>query len=138
MNCKLIIKDEVNVKFEGLAVETRRKIVNKLKFDLPYARHMPAFKLGRWDGTVSFFGIGGNGFVAHLDIALPIVEESGYDIEVIDQVKNKVFLNQKLKTQWDYKSTSDISDTETARLKALDDAYNELGTRLVSLIIDQF
>ena len=85
MNCKLIIKDEVNVKFEGLAVETRRKIVNKLKFDLPYARHMPAFKLGRWDGTVSFFGIGGNGFVAHLDIALPIVEESGYDIEVIDQ-----------------------------------------------------
>ena len=43
MNCKLIIKDEVNVKFEGLAVETRRKIVNKLKYDLPYARHMPAF-----------------------------------------------------------------------------------------------
>ena len=85
MNCKLIIKDEVNVKFEGLAVETRRKIVNKLKFDLPYARHMPAFKLGRWDGTVSFFGIGGNGFVAHLDIALPIVENDGYDIEVIDQ-----------------------------------------------------
>tara|TARA_E500000081_G_scaffold151352_1_gene181456 strand:+ start:741 stop:2192 length:1452 start_codon:yes stop_codon:yes gene_type:complete len=85
LNCKLIIKDEVNVKFEGLAVETRRKIVNKLKFDLPYARHMPAFKLGRWDGTVSFFGIGGNGFVAHLDVALPIVEEAGYDIEVIDQ-----------------------------------------------------
>ena len=85
MNCKLIIKDEVNVKFEGLAVETRRKIVNKLKFDLPYARHMPAFKLGRWDGTVSFFGIGGNGFVAHLDVVLPIVENDGYDIEVIDQ-----------------------------------------------------
>ena len=84
-NCKLIIKDEVNVKFEGLAVETRRKIVNKLKFDLPYARHMPAFKLGRWDGTVSFFGIGGNGYLAHLDVALPIVENDGYDIEVIDQ-----------------------------------------------------
>ena len=85
MNCKLIIRDEVNVKFEGLAVETRRKIVNKLKYDLPYARHMPAFKLGRWDGTVSFFGIGGNGFLAHLDVALPIVENDGYDIEVIDQ-----------------------------------------------------
>jgi superfamily II DNA or RNA helicase len=84
-NCKLIIKDEVNVKFEGLAVETRRKIVNKLKFDLPYARHMPAFKLGRWDGTVSFFGIGGNGYLAHLDVALPIVENDGYDIEVVDQ-----------------------------------------------------
>jgi len=85
LNCKLIIKDEVNIKFEGLAVETRRKLANKLKFDLPYARHMPAFKLGRWDGTVSFFGIGGNGYLAHLDILLPIVENDGYDIEVIDQ-----------------------------------------------------
>jgi superfamily II DNA or RNA helicase len=81
----LIIKDEVNIKFEGLAVETRRKIANKLKFDLPYARHMPAYKLGRWDGTVSFFGIGGTGYLAHLDVALPIVEGDGYDIEVIDQ-----------------------------------------------------
>ena len=94
MNCKLIIKDEVNVKFEGLAVETRRKIVNKLKYDLPYARHMPAFKLGRWDGTVSFFGIGGNGFVAHLDTALPIVENDGYDIEVVDQ-RNPITLDFK-------------------------------------------
>ena len=90
-NCKLIIKDEVNIKFEGLAVETRRKIVNKLKYDLPYARHMPAFKLGRWDGTVSFFGIGGNGFLAHLDIILPIVENDGYDIEVIDNRNNEQF-----------------------------------------------
>jgi len=82
--CKLIIKDEVNVKLDGLAVETRRKIANKLKYELPYARHMPAYKLGRWDGTKSFFGIGGNGFLAHLDIILPIVESDGYDIEVED------------------------------------------------------
>src|SRR6056300_1318707 len=46
---------------------------------------MPAYKLGRWDGTVSFFGIGGNGYLAHLDTLLPIVENDGYDIEVIDQ-----------------------------------------------------
>ncbi len=83
-NCKLVIKDEVNIKVEGLSVETRRKIVNKLKFDLPYARHMPAYKLGRWDGTKTYFGIGGNGYLAHLDVILPIIEESGYDIEVED------------------------------------------------------
>jgi len=52
---------------------------------------MPAFKLGRWDGTVSFFGIGGNGFLAHLDIILPIVENDGYDIEVIDNRNNEQF-----------------------------------------------
>ena len=82
--CKLIIKDEVNIKVDGLAVETRRKIANKLKYDLPYARHMPAYKLGRWDGTKSFFGIGGNGYLAHLDVILPIVENDGYEIDVED------------------------------------------------------
>ena len=83
-NCKLKILDEVNIKVDGLAVETRRKIVNKLKYELPYARHMPAFKLGRWDGTVSFFGIGGTGYLAHLDVILPIIENDGYYIEVED------------------------------------------------------
>ncbi len=82
--CKLIIKDEVNIKVDGLSVETRRKIVNALKYDLPYARHMPAYKLGRWDGTKTFFGIGGTGYLAHLDVILPIIEESGYDIDVED------------------------------------------------------
>lgn len=84
-SCKLIIKDEVNIKVESLPVEVRRKIVNELKFDLPYARHMPAYKLGRWDGTKTFFGIGGTGYLAHLDVILPIIENSGYDIEVEDQ-----------------------------------------------------
>ena len=83
-NCKLTIRDEVNIKLEGLAVETRRKIVNKLKFDLPYARHMPAYKLGRWDGTKTYFSIGGTGYLAHLDIILPIVENDGYEINVED------------------------------------------------------
>ena len=83
-SCKLTIRDEVNIKLEGLAVETRRKIVNKLKFDLPYARHMPAYKLGRWDGTKTYFSIGGTGYLAHLDIILPIVENDGYEIEVED------------------------------------------------------
>ena len=83
-SCRLIIKDEVNIKFEGLAVETRRKIANKLKFDLPYARHMPSYKLGRWDGTKTYFGIGGTGYLAHLDVILPIIEDAGYEIDIED------------------------------------------------------
>jgi superfamily II DNA or RNA helicase len=45
---------------------------------------MPAYKLGRWDGTKTFFGIGGTGYLAHLDVILPILEDSGYDIDVED------------------------------------------------------
>jgi hypothetical protein len=84
LNCKLTIRDEVNIKVDGLRVETRRKIVNKLKFDLPYARHMPAYKLGRWDGTKTYFNIGGSGYLAHLDVILAVIEDEGYDIEVED------------------------------------------------------
>jgi hypothetical protein len=83
--CKLVIKDEVNIKIDGLAVETRRKIVNKLKFDLPYARHMPAYKLGRWDGTVSYFGLGGTTYLSMLPQALEFIEGRNYYIEFEDQ-----------------------------------------------------
>ena len=83
-SCKLIIRDEVNIKIENLSVEVRRKISNKLKFELPYARHMPQFKLGRWDGTTTFFGLGGNGYLNHLDVIIPILDECGVDIAEID------------------------------------------------------
>jgi hypothetical protein len=82
--CKLIILDEVNVKFEGLPVDIRRKIVNALKFELPYARHMPQFKLGRWDGTQTFFGIGGSGYLNHLDKILQILEDNNVTVDEID------------------------------------------------------
>jgi len=100
-SCKLIIRDEVNIKIEGLAVETRRKIVNKLKFDLPYARHMPAYKLGRWDGTKTYFGIGGTGYLAHLDVILPIIEDSGYEIDIEDlRVHSKLEFTAITENYW--------------------------------------
>ena len=82
---KLIILDECNCKFEGLDVSTRRKISDKLKFFLPYARHLPAVKLGRWDGSVTFCDIGGRTYVNLLDSLLPIVQSSGYDLQVEDR-----------------------------------------------------
>lgn len=82
---KLIILDECNCKFEGLDVTTRRKISDKLKFFLPYARHLPAVKLGRWDGSVTFCDIGGRTYVNLLDRLLPIVQQAGYDIQLEDR-----------------------------------------------------
>ena len=81
---KLIIRDEVNVKFEGLDVITRRKISDKLKFFLPYAFHLPAYKLGRWDGNIRFCDIGGRTYLNLLDRILPIIEEQDYEIEIED------------------------------------------------------
>ena len=84
-SCKLIIKDEVNIKFEGLELETRRKLANKFKVDVPWARYQPSYRLGRWDGTVAFFGIGGTGYMCHLEQILDIVTKDGYEVDVEDQ-----------------------------------------------------
>ena len=75
MKCKIILKDEVNCKVEGLDLQTRRKCEQKLKFMLPYARHVPAYKLGRWDGCVGYFTMGGNTFVNALSHIIPILQE---------------------------------------------------------------
>ena len=88
-SCRLIIHDEVNIKFEGLPVEIRRKLANSLKFEVPYARYMPKYKLGRWDGTVGFFGLGGNGYLNHLDTLLPLLQEMNVEIEEIIDNRQK-------------------------------------------------
>lgn len=89
MGVKLVIEDEVNIKFEGLPVDVRRKLSNSLKFFLPHARHMPQYKLGRWDGTVGFFGLGGNGYLNHLDVLLPIIEKEGIKLSEIEDRRQK-------------------------------------------------
>ena len=100
-SCKIVIKDEVNIKIEGLSVEVRRKISNKLKFELPYARHMPQYKLGRWDGTTTFFGLGGNGYLNHLEVILPILDECNVVVEDIDDQRHKhVFNFQQITDQY--------------------------------------
>ena len=38
----IIIRDEVNIKVEGLELDVRKALVNKFKYDVPYARYLPA------------------------------------------------------------------------------------------------
>jgi superfamily II DNA or RNA helicase len=92
-SCRLIIEDEVNIKLEGLEVDIRRKIANALKFEVPYAKHMPQYKLGRWDGKVAFFGIGGSGYVNHLDVVCDILQKNNVEIVDIQDNRHPVTLN---------------------------------------------
>jgi len=86
-SCKLVIKDEVNVKFENLSLEWRKRLSNKFKYEVPYARHLPAVKLGRWDGRIAFFGLGGTTYLNLVDQILPILEEGGVYVDFEDQRK---------------------------------------------------
>jgi superfamily II DNA or RNA helicase len=82
--CVLEIRDEVNVRFKGLDVKARRKISDACKYFLPHAYHMPAYKLGRWDGCVRYCDIGGRTYFQLLDKLVPIITDEGYEIEIID------------------------------------------------------
>ena len=93
-SCDVIIKDEVNVKINRLELTTRRKLVNKFKYEIPGARFMPAVRLGRWDGCVSYFSMGGQTYVNMLDEILPIIEAEGYYINLED---NRPPLNLQFK-----------------------------------------
>jgi superfamily II DNA or RNA helicase len=94
-SCKLIIEDEVNIKLEGLDVDVRRKLANALKFEVPYAKYMPQYKLGRWDGKVAFFGIGGTGYVNHLDTIVEVLQKNNVQIVDIEDNRHPVTLDFK-------------------------------------------
>jgi len=83
-SCKIIIKDEVNIKIENLDLDTRKALVKKFKYEDPTARYRPAYKLGRWDGTVSFFGLGGTTYLSMLPQVLEYLESKNFYIELED------------------------------------------------------
>jgi superfamily II DNA or RNA helicase len=84
MQVKLIIRDEVNVKFEGLELTDRTALVKKFKYEIPGARYQPSVRLGRWDGKVAFFQLGGSSYINLLPEIIPYIENKGYDIDIED------------------------------------------------------
>jgi superfamily II DNA or RNA helicase len=83
--CTIVIKDEVNIKLEGLDLDMRQRLVKQFKYDVPYARYLPAVRLGRWDGKVSYFQLGGSTYTNLLPEIVPVLEQYNYDIELDDQ-----------------------------------------------------
>ena len=84
---KLIIRDEVNIKFEGLPLDARKKLAATFKYEDPTARYRPAYKLGRWDGSVSLFGLGGNGYLQQLEKCLEVLGNLDIDIDELEDLR---------------------------------------------------
>lgn len=84
-NVRITIQNEVWCCIQGL---------DKFHIDMlwemfgPYVdgyRHMPLFKLGRWDGKVRFFEKTGKTFVKLLTRMIPLIDKWGYEIELVDK-----------------------------------------------------
>ena len=83
--CIIEIKDEVNCRLQGLEPDVRRALVNAFKYDVPGARYLPAVRLGRWDGKISYFQLGGSTFINLLPDIIPILDKFNYDVDIDDQ-----------------------------------------------------
>jgi superfamily II DNA or RNA helicase len=82
--CKIIVKDEVNVKIEGLELSERKALMKMFEYEIPGARYLPAVRLGRWNGKVSYFSLAGSTYINLLPEILPYLDNAGYDIELDD------------------------------------------------------
>jgi len=89
MLCKIVIRNEVNCKIEGLDVDTRRRLVAKFKYEVPYARHLPSVKLGRWDGKVPYFQLGGSTYINLLPEIIEWLQDRNWDFELEDERTNR-------------------------------------------------
>ena len=105
MLAKLHIRDEVNVKIEGLDLTTRKRLVDRFKFEIPGARYLPAVRLGRWDGRVAFFQLGGSTYINLLPEIIPVLEDAGYDLEVEDL--------REYSTNFDFKQVCETTFEDT-------------------------
>ena len=100
------IRDEVNCKIHGLELTERRALVKMFEFEKPGARYLPAVRLGRWNGKISFFSLSGATYINLLPEIIPVLDRAGYDIELndsreyqttfeFDQVSETTFSNTK-------------------------------------------
>jgi len=81
---KLEIKDEVNCKLIGLELADRKTLMRMFEYEMPGARYLPSVRLGRWNGKISYFSLGGSTYINLLSEILPLLDQAGYDIELID------------------------------------------------------
>ena len=82
--CKIIVKDEVNCKIENLELDARRALMKKFEYEIPGARYLPAVRLGRWNGKVSYFSLAGSTYINLLDQIIEYLVNVGYNVDVED------------------------------------------------------
>ena len=91
-NCTILIKDEVNCAVLGLTDEHVDFLKAKFAILIPQRFHMVKYKLGVWDGTVSFFDKNGSTYVNLLDEIVPILVGYNYKIDIKDKRINNILV----------------------------------------------
>lgn len=97
MSAKIIIKDETNAVIKGLDPGTLERVQERLTFYVPGFVHMPAYKLGRWDGKIRLFKQSGATYVNLLEYIIDLMANAGYEFEFEDYRQEYPEITEKLK-----------------------------------------
>jgi len=106
MKVKIVLKDEVNCRIENLPLDERKYLSKKYAMMVPYAYHTPSYKLGRWDGKVNFFSIGGGTYSNILPEILEHLVKKNFEFELDDQ-----------RTVYDFSDIKPIDENSLSHIK---------------------
>jgi len=90
MQARIKILDEVNCVILGLLQDHTMALYEDYARKAPNYFFSPAFKLGRWDGTIRYFHKNGKTFVYLLDEIIPKLVAFDYKIEIIDERASQI------------------------------------------------
>ncbi len=103
----------------------RLKVVNKQNADLIFTGHIDHYEIR----PVSFDN---NNSAIEYWVIMNI------DVKLQDTDTKKNLIDQKFRSKWDYKVTSDVLSSERARINAIDEASRDFAERMVSIVIEGF
>ena len=96
MECVIVLRDEVNCYVQGLKPSDNEILKNQFSILTPTRFYQAAFKLGQWDGKISFFYEDGRTYVNLLEKLVPIIESMGYTIKLLDKRKSTAYLPEPI------------------------------------------
>lgn len=97
--CKVKLLDEVYVQLVGLSDDHLRHFMDKYSILTDNYFFNPRYKLGVWDGKISFFQITGKTYLYLLEEILPQLSRFGYKVSLEDQRSTNVDLPSKITSQ---------------------------------------
>lgn len=89
-SCKIILKDEVNARIEGIEPSVKRQCIEATKVFDPASVHYSTYKLGNYKGYKYFMDQGGNTFINILDKIIPVLRHNSYSDIQIEDNRNKI------------------------------------------------
>lgn len=131
----ITFKDYVHCTVRGLTTEDSSIVYKHLRIFNPTAYYTPMYKLGRWDGYISYFTLTGMTYVNLLPEIFSIINMNNYEIEYVYQ--EGLLKDPALGNEIDSNYLSDLTWYKGHRLEGQPIILEEHQVRCVNAMLKQ-